>query len=361
MLNTLGMNQIIARYVRNQALFAMLGAALLLLLLQVSFAYLGELEDVKDNYGYVDALMHILWQAPRYLYELLPMAALVGSAIGLGVLANNSELTILRASGTSLYRMVFWVVQAALVLIVLAFTLNQFVLPYTNAQAKYIKKPQEMTRVGEMNGYWTRANDQVIYVDYASESGDISGLTLWELDDNASIRKLTSAASGKYVSEQKQWQLHDVKTIQLSDVGDAKRISDAQMTLALPINPDLIYLLTRPAEDLSVTQLYAYNQDMQSQGKRSAEHELVFWQKLLSPLSVISLVLIACSFIFGSLRQQSMGLRLVVALMVGLSFRYIQDLTGFMSLAYQLSPFWFVLLPILLSAGLGVVLLQRKR
>lgn len=352
---------IVANYVRQHALFAMLGAALLLLLLQVSFAYLGELEDVKGSYGYVDALQHVLWQAPRYLYELLPMAALVGSVVGLGALASNSELTVLRAAGTSLFRMVGWVLQSAMVLCVLALLLNQYVLPVSNAKAKFIKKPDEMTRVGEMNGYWTRAKNQVVYVDYASESGNISGLTVWQLDDNARIRQLVSSASGVFLDTEKKWQLNQAQTMSLDAFGNATQVVHDKKIMSLPINPELIYLLTRPAEDLSVSQLYTYNQDMATQGRLSPEHRLVFWQKLLSPLSVISLVLVACSFIFGSLRQQSMGLRLVVALMVGLSFRYIQDLTGFMSLAFQAPPFWFVMVPILLCTLLGMMLLIRKR
>lgn len=352
---------IVANYVRRHALFAMLGAAVLLLLLQVSFAYLGEIEDVKAGYSFVDALTFILWQSPRFLYELLPMAALVGAVVGLGALANNSELTVMRAAGISLFRLVTWVVQSAMILIVLALLLNQFVLPLTNARATYIKTPDEITRVGQVKGYWTRSRHQVVYVDYANESGRLSDVTLWQLDDSARIRTLTSAASGHYLTDKKRWQLTDSTTIYVTEQGETSRQREAKKEVSLPLNPKMIYMLTRPAEDLSLTQLYRYNRDMCALGKVSNTHRLVFWQKVLAPFSVISLVLIACSFVFGSLRQQSMGLRLVVALMVGIGFSYIQDLAGFMSLAYKMSPVWFVLLPIILSALLGIILLKRKR
>ena len=85
------------------------------------------------------------------------------------------------------------------------------------------------------------------------------------------------------------------------------------------------------------------------------------WQKVSSPFALLALVLIACSFIFGPLRQQSMGFRLVIALFVGLGFYYLQDFLGYASLVYSPSPAWFVFLPIVLMFGIGSYLLYRAR
>jgi len=90
-------------------------------------------------------------------------------------------------------------------------------------------------------------------------------------------------------------------------------------------------------------------------------YQLAFWQKLASPFALITLVLIACSFIFGPLRQQSMGFRLVIALFIGLGFYYLQDFLGYASLVYSPSPVWFVFFPILLMFIGGSYLLYRAR
>lgn len=68
----------------------MLGTTLVLLL-QVLFTYLGELGSLKPNYNAWQAFLYVMWGAPRYLYEILPVAALIGSVLGLGALASNSE------------------------------------------------------------------------------------------------------------------------------------------------------------------------------------------------------------------------------------------------------------------------------
>ena len=136
--------------------------------------------------------------------------------------------------------------------------------------------------------------------------------------------------------------------------------TQSEDVINLPISPNSVYLLTRRAEDLSLTQLYDHKQFNASQGTRSLEHEVAFWQKLLSPFAILSLVIVACSFVFGSLRTHSLGLRIVVALIFGLLFSYIQDLTSFVSLATGASPLLMVLLPIIASALLGFYLIKRQ-
>ena len=98
-----------------------------------------------------------------------------------------------------------------------------------------------------------------------------------------------------------------------------------------------------------------------SQAKVPKTYQLAFWQKLGAPFALIALVVIACSFIFGPLRQQSMGFRLVIALFVGLTFFYLQDFLGYASLVYAPSPAWFVFIPIILMFVIGGYLLHRAR
>ncbi|PXB84957.1 LPS export ABC transporter permease LptG, partial [Pseudomonas aeruginosa] len=81
------------------AILAVLGVILGLALL---FAFIDELNDISASYGIGDALRFIFLTAPRRAYDMLPMAALIGCLVGLGTLASNSELTIMRAAGVSL-------------------------------------------------------------------------------------------------------------------------------------------------------------------------------------------------------------------------------------------------------------------
>lgn len=428
--------KIISRYVKKNALFAMLFAVIGLWALQMIFAYLAELEDISESYTYFEALTYIFYKSPYFLEQFTPTGALLGAVVGLGLLANNSELIVMRAAGLSINRIVGWVLQPAFIFVILALAINQYVLPESNLKANQIRKP-DTALLASVNGYWTLQNapavgekaqqegmgHNIIYIDYADANGNIGKVKRWHLDENNNLTAVSKASGGIYLpkaNEQTQaslqdltkaekelinyqWKLEDVTTLKLAeraaitqseDIEPTKEASEAESSTAssqavssnvrqsqeivlnneplvskqnqaddvinLPISPSSVYLLTRRAEDLSLTQLYDHKRFNASQGTRSLEHEVAFWQKLLSPFAILSLVIVACSFVFGSLRTHSLGLRIVVALIFGLLFSYIQDLTSFVALATGASPLLMVLLPIIGSAALGFYLIKRQ-
>ncbi|WP_434352880.1 LPS export ABC transporter permease LptG [Psychrobacter sp. HD31] len=382
--------RVLSRYVKKNAFFAIVAAVLGLWLLQVVFSYLAELENISDSYTMRDALTYIFYKSPHFLEQFIPTGALLGAVVGLGLLANNSELTVMQASGVSKTKIVSWVLQPAIIFVFIALAINQFVLPTSNHLADLVDDDNNKRDVIEkVEGYWTvqpRYIDgstpnsvkpdgrDVLYIDYADIEGNIGLVKRWHLDNAGNLQSASIARGGNYVgavevkdphasdgfSLSHQWQLNDLSELKIGQslaTSQTRQVSDI---LGLPIEPQSVYLLTREAEDLSLTQLYDHRQFMQSQGNRSLEHELAFWQKLLSPLSILSLVIVACSFVFGSLRTHSLGLRVVVALLFGLFFSYMQDLVGFISLATGVSPLLMVLLPIIASGLFGLWLLQRK-
>lgn len=360
---------ILPRYVIRSALLAMTGAVVGLWLLQVVFAYLGELENITETYTLQDALQFILYRSPYFLVQFIPTGTLLGAVIGLGLLANHSELVIMRASGISLHRIIGWVMLPALIFVVISLAVTQFVLPVTNQQAAAIKSGTIYDKLITINGYWSVQNhgdtQEVVYISYADSEGKLAEIKRYQLKDGQ-LLKAFRADTGTYqpqpIDRNKDarytWQLSGIDEVIIGDRVKQQH-SDTQY-LTLPIAPTDVHLLTREPEDLSLSDLYAHHQLMQHQGVRSIRHELAFWQKLLLPFSVLSLVLVASSFVFGSLRSQGLGLRIVLALLTGLLFSYLTDLTGFVALATRLPPLIMAVLPIIISTLAGMYLLAKK-
>ena len=359
---------IISRYVKVRALFAITAAVMALWMLKLIFAYLSELDSLKDSYTYLDALRYIFYTAPEALENYMAIGALLGAVIGLGLLANNSELVAIRAAGISNLRIVSWVMQPALVFVILGLLVSQFVLPMSNQLARQVQHKSDTSLLSSsLNGYWDKQtqpdnNSRIINVDYADAQGQLKDITLWQFGQAGELIGISHASTGKYNnSVDKSWLLTDVSQVTLATDGTAKQQKLATQTVSLPLAPDSIYLLTRKPEDMSITELWQHKQFLATHQRQSLEHDLAFWKKILSPFAVLSLVLVACSFVFGSLRTHSLGLRVVVALLFGLVFSYLQDLVGFISLSTGVSPFVMVVLPIVVSALLGLYLVQRKQ
>ncbi|HBO72491.1 MAG TPA: LPS export ABC transporter permease LptG [Acinetobacter sp.] len=352
--------RIVAKHVVKTTVLAMLGTTLVLSFLQILFTYLGELGSLKDNYNAWQAFLYVLWGAPSYLHEILPVAALIGSVLGLGALASNSELIVMRSIGISLWRIVGWVMRSALLLIVLSFVLSEWVIPYTNEKAQSIKKQRSVATLGEVKGYWSREGQRFTYIDYANSQGQLRNIQSIDFDENYRLQSFITADKGQFVKDG-QWNLEQSHQVDLLAQGNAIKTDHEQQALGLALQPKYVHMVTLDPDDLSPSQLISFMQYLKEYSQVPKTYELAFWQKVSSPFAMIALVLIACSFIFGPLRQQSMGFRLVIALFTGLGFFYLQDFLGYASLVYAPSPAWFVLLPILMMFGVGSYLLYRAR
>ena len=352
--------RIVAKHVTKTTALAMLGATAVLSVLQVLFTYLGELGALNENYNAWQALLYVMWGAPRYLYEILPIAALIGAVLGLGTLASNSELVIMRSIGISLWRIVGWVIRSALILVILSFALSEWVIPYTNEQAKSVKDHRSVSALGEVKGYWTREGQRFIYIDYANAQGQLKHVQVVDFDEGYHLKGVLNAAQGQFVKDG-DWNLERVSQVDILPQGNATLVNAAQLPLSLALQPKYVHMVTIDPEDLSPSQLISFMSYMQEYSQVPKTYKLAFWQKVASPFALIALVVIACSFVFGPLRQQSMGFRLVIALFIGLSFFYLQDFLGYASLVYSPSPAWFVFVPIILMMLVGGYLLRRAR
>lgn len=353
--------KVLPAYVSRSVLAAMALVLLLLLGLDVVFSFIAELEELKADYRAPQAFVYVLLTAPRRAYELLPIAALVGGIAGLGMMANHSELTVIRAAGVSILRIVWWVLKPALVLVVAGVLLGQYVVPQTEKLAESRRAQALGKPVAEsaLRYYWHREGDVVMRIGTVEPGGVLRNLLFFRFDPEGQVRAAAIASEARY--DGKSWVMHDLLETRLEASGGAAMVRQASEPWSSELTPDYLQLVTMDPEYLSLSDLYAYAGYLKQQGLDAEVYYLEFWKKALSPLATISMVLIACSFVFGSLRSVTMGLRILTGIFVGLLFRYGQDFLGYASLVYDFSPLLAASVPIGLCLVLGSVAILRVK
>lgn len=275
--------RIVAKHVTKTTVLAMVGATAVLSILQILFTYLGELSSLKDNYTAWNALQYVLWGAPRYLYEILPIAALIGAVLGLGSMASNSELIVMRAAGISLWRIVGWVMRSAMLLVILSFALSEFVIPYTNEQAKSIKSHRSVAALGEVKGYWTREGQRFIYIDYANSQGTLKQVQVVDFDENYRMKSLLNSEEGQFLKEG-QWNLKQTAQVNLLANGQAQVVDQNQQNLALALQPKYVHMVTIDPEDLAPSQLLSFMDYMHEYSQVPKTYLLAFWKNVGSQI-----------------------------------------------------------------------------
>jgi lipopolysaccharide export system permease protein len=281
---------------------------------------------------------------------------------GLGMLASSSELTIMRAAGVSIGRIVWWVVKPALIFVAAGLLLTQYVVPVSEKLSEQ-RKDNAMEGASTMKWFkssWQREGKNILQIGKVEKDGSLRDVTLFYFNDNNFLESASLVGQAHYDGKQ-GWQLRDLKTTEIREDGSTQLKKVAEAYWPSQLTPSYLSLLTQDAESLSLTDLYQYAHYMKAQGLDSDSWFLQFWKKALAPLATLSMVLIACSFIFGPLRSVTMGLRILAGVLAGLTFRYGQDFLGYASLVYDFSPALAASIPIACCLLIGGVALARVK
>lgn len=351
------MMSVLERYIFRQVAQSVLAVLLVILGLDVLIAFLDQIGNLNDHYTLTGAVHYVTWTLPRRLYEYIPLGTLVGVMIGLGMMASQSELTVMRAAGVSTGRIVLTVFKPVMLIAIFGLVLGQFIAPVTEQRAQSVRAVA-MAGGGaySASGIWHKEGNTFIFIN-AVESGErIHGVTRYEFGDDLQLQRSSFARRGEY--QQGAWTLSNVRETRIHDA-HTETASLAEERWDSGLTPELLSIVVVEPVDLSISGLWDYSAYLQRQGVSADVYLLAFWAKLLQPLSIAALVLAGISFVFGPLRSVPIGQRIVTGVILGLVFKFAQDLLGPASSVYGFPPLLATLLPILLCCLGGWYLLRR--
>lgn len=348
----------IDRYIWTTVLQSWLMVMFVLLGLDAIFSFIDQLGDLKREYQIKEAIIYVLATLPNSAFELVSMATLLACLIGLGQLAGNSELIILRACGLSVSRILFSVIIPVIFIIGFALFTAQFISPATSqfAESYRATKTSGTEFSNFKKGYWQREGNNFIYISRIDGKGVLYGVNVFSFD---SERKLTEANFFQSVNiENENWTAKKVSTTKI-DANQVQIETKDSVLWQSDITLRMLRLLAVGPEKLSVTSLYQYGGYLERQNQSAAKYYLEFWNKVFLPLSTIAMVLIAGSFVFGSLRETPMGSRIIVGVVIALVFNQVQTLCSHAAVVYQFSPVIAASLPALAAFCIGIILIRR--
>lgn len=348
-------------YIRNTVLMAMALVLLVLAGLDFLFTVFDEIGGTNERYQAIDALLYVIFTFPRHLYELLPMTALMGSLIGLGILASNNELVVMQAAGVTVGRIVWAVMKPAMLVMLCGLVIGEYISPPLDIKAEVNKNLANSDALMLSSfGNWQRDGDDFLHFNAIEPEGVLYGVNIYRFNEEQQLVSNIVAESAQYKTT--YWLLQNVRRTIFTYSADGLQ-SELQVLEELrwevDISPEILQLMIVDSYSLAISDLYLYSQRFISQGQDASDYLMAFWEKILQPLTTAALVLVAISFIFGPLREATMGSRVFSAICFGLLFIVLQKLFRTFGLVYQFNPFIAVLIPILLCGLLGIYLLRK--
>ncbi|MDR8524913.1 MULTISPECIES: LPS export ABC transporter permease LptG [Shewanella] len=312
----------------------------------------------RGTYTMMDAAVYVLFLVPRDIELFFPMAVLLGALIGMGMLASNSELVVMQSAGLSRLQITMSAMKTAIPLMIIVMMLTEWVAPVAELRAKEIKRTNVSggSLIDSSRGIWAKDGDLFVNIGGAADINNLRDITLYEFDDTTNLTSTVHADSAEYKDE--YWLLRDVRRTTLKNE-QVVLVNLEQDKWVSSLTPEKLSVVSVKPEALSIEGLLDYLDYLESNHQASERYELALWRKLMQPVTVAVMMLVALSFVFGPLRTVTMGARVLLGVVAGFSFYICSEIFGPLSIVYGLPAFISAGMPALIFA-IGALYFIRK-
>ncbi len=330
--------------------------------------FVDELGDVgKRDYTTPAAALVSLLEVPGHIYELMPIAVLIGTIYALARMAQSSEYTILRTGGLGPGRALQLLASLGLAFGVITFIVGDYIAPLAEARSATVQARYKGGLALGGSGAWLKDRESTpqgersysINVGGTSGHGELREIRIFEFDANGALVRRIAAGEGQ-VDDDGRWELANVTVTRWSGSADhdAARATDERMPemewrSALPAR--VVAAAVLPLSTMSTVELARYIEHLSDNEQAAQRYEIQFWKRALYPFACLVMVALALPFAYLHARAGGVSLKVFGGIMLGISFVLLNNVAGHLGVLHDWTP-WIAastpsLIYLLLSLG----------
>ena len=369
---------VLQRYFATEIIRSVLFVLVAFLALFAFFDLIGELQAVgHGGYQLQHAFLYVMLGLPGYSYELMPIAALIGTIYALAQFASRSEFTIMRAASMSTFLAGRMLAKIGLLFVIATFLLGEFVVPLSAQFAEKLKLRAQGAAMSQQfrTGLWTKdvirsqgiSGDMIgvrfINVREMRTDGRLLDVKLYELDHEFHMSGMITAARADYVGAN-TWRLTDVSETlfpRASSAADMKATvvtrKMASKEMVSEVTPEILSVLFADPDRMSAVDLAAYTRHLAENKQGTTRYEIALWKKIIYPFAIFVMMALALPFAYLHFRSGGVSLKIFTGIMIGVSFQLINSLFSHVGLLNTWPALVTAILPsaLFLLAALGAL------
>jgi lipopolysaccharide export LptBFGC system permease protein LptF len=160
--------------------------------------FISESKDVNNQYNYAWAMGQVLLRTIYYLYQFIPIAVLIACVLATVKLSQQSEFVIMRMHGLSLAKILKLMTLIGLPLIILTFSLGEYLVPLSAKLSQEIKQRLlQKTHLDLKSGFWLKyqdINQNRQYILRITQLNPLNNLANLSSNDQIELKKIQSDA-----------------------------------------------------------------------------------------------------------------------------------------------------------------------
>jgi len=322
-----------------------------------------ELGRIGKGYTTVEVARYTLLSLPNQLVSLAPVIALLGSIVALANLDRSNELTIISCTGFPPAKLLRAIAIPTALLMVLLWLCMEYVTPRLQQSAEQQKQHLRESSNSWIpgGGVWSTDGRRYIHIRRMYEDNVPGLISLFEFDESGQLVRALRANTAQ-VNEDRSWIFEKVREKTLVG-GELKTRGYQELEVPNLWSSDELPTLSLHWDSMNLSVLYRYSQYLASNGQPTEKYLNTFWQKLLMPLTVFAMVMLATpiSASITAGRDRSFGINIGIGALVGILFYLGTQIIFSLGQLLQWSMPVVAVLPAVIILACALILLHRMR
>jgi lipopolysaccharide export system permease protein len=301
---------------------------------------------------------------PEVAYSQASPVILLGCVLGMGHLATTSQLLIFRVSGASILKITGITLKNALIFVIAIIAIGELLAPMSSNFAELSRSNALGDNIvsTSQEGFWIREGDSFINVKKNIDGKIFAGVTVIEVNSSNKIERVIKSENAVFDGIS----LIDMNSTKIFSIDDSSVIDTISLkernsyNKTVSFDQDVIDSLEKEPKDLTTWTIIKQIQFLSDNKLRSGVFEVELYKRLIKPVTLVAMILLAMLFIFGSTRDTTLGRKIFFGVALGLSFEMLSRIASAMSLSFDLNPLMSATLPSTIVMLISITLLIQK-
>ena len=344
------------KYLIKRSLYFSFSILIIFGILDSIFTFISELEDISSEYNILDICKYVAYSMPHRLIDFIEGACLLGVMLSLGLSHQEGNLNVLRSAGEAPLKIVLISSIGAFLLTIslIIFDEISFRNIYLDAQANknILSKNEKYNKENEIK--WIKYRDS--YLGFSEI-----------INDKIYQAKLISIENKKvtYSIQSDTAEIIDGDIFFENDAlfknfeNNIKRNQSESFEIPYQSKITFNNINNLGISEINIYRILFLNSDLEKDILFKAHLDKVFYKKTLLPISVLMLIICFGSLIFTSLRESTVGGRIIVAVVGAFIYKLFQDLTIGVFISYGMPTIIGVIIPIFILLIISIIAYKR--
>ena len=352
---------ILTGYLMRTILSSTLLVLMVLLALATLFEFIGELDNKMGDYGVPQALLYSILRLPQVSFQMLPMATLIGALLGLGGLAGNSELVVMRSAGLSVGRLAGMVALTGVVIMIITALIGEYIGPPLDYFARTMRNEARFQQDERNSGRaaWVKDGQAILHLERVNSEFEFGGIYLFRFNEDNSLKSIARAENSG-IDDSDKWILENFRETQFED--DGVQVVESSVEVgSFDLSGDMLGITLVKPISLSAKGLLSYISYLNKNNLSAGRYETELWSRVSTTVTVVIMPILALAFVFGSLRVSGSGGRIMIGVLIGLGYYLASEMIANSGQVYDFNPALVTWLPSLALLAVTLFALDRIR